>query len=98
VGTWTSDFKATLDKLLADGVLKDYRDHSTESRPSFVVSMASVCIRITFNFSYNIISHDTNDSAIDPHALKNDMDFHNAHRRRKQLRSPRPTSFSRNST
>jgi hypothetical protein len=42
VGTWTSDFKATLDKLLADGVLKDYRDHSTESRPSFVVSMASV--------------------------------------------------------
>ena len=31
VGTWTSDFKETLDKLVADGTIKDYSDTSTDT-------------------------------------------------------------------
>ena len=31
VGTWTSDFKETLDKLVADGLIKDYSDTSTDT-------------------------------------------------------------------
>ena len=30
VGTWTSDFRETLDKLVADGTVKDYTDTSTD--------------------------------------------------------------------
>jgi len=31
VGTWTSDFRESLDKLLADGSIKDYADTSTDT-------------------------------------------------------------------
>lgn len=31
VGTWTSDFRETLDKLCADGSIKDYSDTSTDT-------------------------------------------------------------------
>jgi DNA topoisomerase-2 len=31
VGTWTSDFRETLDKLVADGSIKDYTDTSTDT-------------------------------------------------------------------
>lgn len=31
VGTWTSDFRETLDKLVADGTFKDYTDTSTDT-------------------------------------------------------------------
>jgi DNA topoisomerase-2 len=31
VGTWTSDFKETLDKLVTDGTVKDYTDTSTDT-------------------------------------------------------------------
>ena len=31
VGTWTSDFRETLDKLLSDGTIKDYTDTSTDT-------------------------------------------------------------------
>jgi DNA topoisomerase-2 len=31
VGTWTSDFRETLDKLCTDGVIKDYTDTSTDT-------------------------------------------------------------------
>lgn len=30
IGTWTSDFRETLDKLVADGSIKDYTDTSTD--------------------------------------------------------------------
>ena len=31
IGTWTSDFRETLDKLCTDGVIKDYTDTSTDT-------------------------------------------------------------------
>jgi DNA topoisomerase-2 len=31
IGTWTSDFRETLDKLSSDGVIKDYSDTSTDT-------------------------------------------------------------------
>jgi len=31
IGTWTSDFRETLDKLSADGTIKDYTDTSTDT-------------------------------------------------------------------
>ena len=31
IGTWTSDFRETLDKLCADGTIKDYSDTSTDT-------------------------------------------------------------------
>ena len=31
IGTWTSDFRETLDKLTADGTIKDYTDTSTDT-------------------------------------------------------------------
>ena len=31
IGTWTSDFRETLDKLCTDGVIKDYSDTSTDT-------------------------------------------------------------------
>jgi DNA topoisomerase-2 len=41
VGTWTSDFKSTLDKMVSTGVVTSYRDNSTENRPSFLVTAGS---------------------------------------------------------
>ena len=31
IGTWTSDFRETLDKLCTDGIIKDYTDTSTDT-------------------------------------------------------------------
>ena len=31
IGTWTSDFRETLDKLCGDGIIKDYTDTSTDT-------------------------------------------------------------------
>jgi DNA topoisomerase-2 len=39
VGTWTSDFREWLDKLVADGVIKDYSDTSTDTDVNIKVKL-----------------------------------------------------------
>jgi len=41
VGTWTSDFRETLEKLLADGVIKDFSDTSTDTDVSITVKLGA---------------------------------------------------------
>ena len=41
VGTWTGDFRETLDKLLSDGTIKDYTDTSTDTDIMIKVKLGS---------------------------------------------------------
>jgi DNA topoisomerase-2 len=41
VGTWTSDFRETLDKLVTDGSIKDYTDTSTDTDVTMKVKLGT---------------------------------------------------------
>jgi DNA topoisomerase II len=41
VGTWTADFRETLDKLVADGTFKDYTDTSTDTDVNIKIKFGS---------------------------------------------------------
>lgn len=41
VGTWTSDFRETLDKMLSEGTIKDYTDTSTDTDVHVKVKLGS---------------------------------------------------------
>lgn len=46
VGTWTSDFRETLDKMLTEGTIKDYSDTSTDT---------DVCVKIKLGADKKIL-------------------------------------------
>lgn len=46
IGTWTSDFRESLDKLLTDGAIKDYADTSTDT---------DICVKVKLGKDVSVV-------------------------------------------